>query len=460
MKEEMIQLPFCPIVDRGGGECGGGCEDKSVCAWEDKILSAFMLSHSRTTAKPQPSRSRAAAEPSRSQVAPFIAETTNEDLETLAKDMIWACITGKVYRSQVDEHPVDGGAWKKFDMQYPDFGKRTKKCSIRFVKTTSRKHSPCPESRDEVATTQNSGICELALTGKCLMVSFKKSSSLIIVFHVGCSELSGSTLATIVESRNLLRNGMTQIIGSEISESERPHQMDDDGVEMFFLVKKKDTLCLRPIEIGFEDRADNTVVPTGPYSTQWGNYFGEMIRSIPLYHPSWQKVPAGDKARLMATLGLRITRAAYEIERSARIEGKKMTWQPRGTSESHVLSSPHVNGVFLDPELSECRLDEGSSRRRVRTPCKKSTRWSEAESFAALAGVGPVMPGYVRSRLSYTAPVDRSRDVDFMMNLMRSDNRFADAFARYDSGGASGSRARDREDGDDTGGEDGGDDTS
>ncbi|GKE06882.1 hypothetical protein Tco_1398900 [Tanacetum coccineum] len=73
------------------------------------------------------------------------------------------------------------------------------------------------------------------------------------------------------------------------------------------------------------------------------------------------------------------------------------------------------------------------------------------------------MPGYVRSRLSYTAPVDRSRDVDFMMSSMRSDNRFADAFARYDSGGASGSggsggsRARDS---DDTGGEDGGDDTS
>ncbi|GKC03880.1 hypothetical protein Tco_0995490 [Tanacetum coccineum] len=49
---------------------------------------------------------------------------------------------------------------------------------------------------------------------------------------------------------------------------------------------------------------------------------------------------------------------------------------------------------------------------------------------------------------------------------MRSDNRFADAFARYDSGGASGSggsRVRDSEggeDGDDTRGEDGGDETS
>ncbi|GKC78643.1 hypothetical protein Tco_1129417, partial [Tanacetum coccineum] len=47
---------------------------------------------------------------------------------------------------------------------------------------------------------------------------------------------------------------------------------------------------------------------------------------------------------------------------------------------------------------------------------------------------------------------------------MRSDDRFADAFARYDSGGAigsNGSRARDSEggeDGDDTGREDGGDD--
>ncbi|GJS14730.1 hypothetical protein Tco_0409202 [Tanacetum coccineum] len=77
-----------------------------------------------------------------------------------------------------------------------------------------------------------------------------------------------------------------------------------------------------------------------------------------------------------------------------------------------------------------------------------------------IPGVGPVMPGYVRSRLSYTAPVDRSRDVDFMMNLMRSDNRFADAFARYDSGGASGSGGSRARDSDDTGGEDGGDDTS
>ncbi|GKA77864.1 hypothetical protein Tco_0784401 [Tanacetum coccineum] len=141
----------------------------------------------------------------------------------------------------------------------------------------------------------------------------------------------------------------------------------------------------------------------GPYSSQWGNYFGEMIRSIPLYHPSWQK------------------RALVQ----------KMTSQPREPSEIDTFYRLHtVNGVFQDPEA--LRID------------------AELE-----ATIRPTRPELYRT-------VDKAGMSISMMNWMRSDNRFADAFARYDSGGASGSggsRARDREDGDDTGGEDGGDDT-
>ncbi|GKD73785.1 F-box domain containing protein [Tanacetum coccineum] len=122
-----------------------------------------------------------------------------------------------------------------------------------------------------------------------------------------------------------------------------------------------------------------------------------------------------------------------------------------------------VNGVFQDPEALRMydRMRELEATGE-HTTAEINAMVRGGKLRGHIPGVGPVMPGYVRSRLSYTAPVDRSRDVDFMMNLMRSDNRFADAFARYDSGGASGSggsRARDREDGDDTGGEDGGDDT-
>ncbi|GJW07396.1 hypothetical protein Tco_1569819 [Tanacetum coccineum] len=318
----------------------------------------------------------------------------------------------------------------------------------------------------------------------------------------------------------------------------------------------------RPIEIGFEDRADNTVVPIGPYSTQWGNYFGEMIRSIPLYHPSWQKVPAGDKARLMATLGstynlephMRSERwpriegyiqaqfgksyntnkatlkrehwirdpetGAYDLDRirrgkpdeytddewekyinfwndpanaqraeTNRLNRSKSTVVSRHGSRSipltrHLMKMTSatqeepseidtfyrlhtVNGVFQDPEALRMydRMRELEATGE-HTTAEINAMVRGGKLRGHIPGVGPVMPGYVRSRLSYTAPVDRSRDVDFMMSLMRSDNRFADAFARYDSGGASGSggsRARDSEggeDGDDTGGEDGGDDTS
>ncbi|GKA80625.1 F-box domain containing protein [Tanacetum coccineum] len=282
----------------------------------------------------------------------------------------------------------------------------------------------------------------------------------------------------------------------------------------------------RPIEIGFEDRADNTVVPTGPYSTQWGNYFGEMIRSIPLYYPSWQKVPAGDKARLMATLGstynlephMRSERwpriegyiqaqfgksyntnkatlkrehwirdpetGAYDLDRirrgkpdeytddewekyinfwndpanaqraeTNRLNRSKSTVVSRHGSRSipltrHLMKMTSatqeepseidtfyrlhtVNGVFQDPEALRMydRMRELEATGE-HTTAEINAMVRGGKLRGHIPGVGPVMPGYVRSRLSYTAPVDRSRDVDFMMSLMRSDNRFADAFAR------------------------------
>ncbi|GJZ43162.1 hypothetical protein Tco_0590417 [Tanacetum coccineum] len=39
-----------------------------------------------------------------------------------AKDMIWHA-TGKCTEPGKMQHPVDGGAWKKFDTKYPDFAK-------------------------------------------------------------------------------------------------------------------------------------------------------------------------------------------------------------------------------------------------------------------------------------------------------------------------------------------------
>ncbi|GJV97855.1 hypothetical protein Tco_1549432 [Tanacetum coccineum] len=372
----------------------------------------------------------------------------------------------------------------------------------------------CKQSQDQRGrrmTSHNSksaAFVRLALRDECLMVSFKeilefKYLTVQVAYWWGGDwgvavlfRVKWFALEQLVESRKLtFRNGMTQIIGSgewwkndqyilatqvnkyhvdvpgedrdicndgdpflRFSRSDllKTSCNDDDGVEdkFIFVVKKKIKLCsmegtvvvrdligavpvhtsYRLVAGGFINRGkvkrkphlgrresrqktrgkdpDNKYLKDGGGANKGRP---SMIGSIPLYYPSWQKVPAGDKARLMATLGDRMR----ELE---------------ATGEH---TTAEINAMVRGGKLR-----------------------------GHIPGVGPVMPGYVRSRLSYTAPVDRSRDVDFMMSLMRSDNRFADAFARYDSGGASGSggsRARDSEggeDGDDTGGEDGGDDTS
>ncbi|GKD15995.1 hypothetical protein Tco_1205153 [Tanacetum coccineum] len=106
----------------------------------------------------------------------------------------------------------------------------------------------------------------------------------------------------------------------------------------------------------------------------------------------------------------------------------------KGIHQRSTRSIVHtVNGLYskiLRALRMYDRIEELEARCCEHTTAENQREWSEAEA----------------SRATFLAWV-----------------RFADAFARYDSGGASGSggsRARDREDGDDTGGEDGGDDTN
>ncbi|GJT31660.1 hypothetical protein Tco_0922079 [Tanacetum coccineum] len=127
----------------------------------------------------------------------------------------------------------------------------------------------------------------------------------------------------------------------------------------------------RPIEILFEDRADNTVVPTGPYSTQWGNYFGEMIRSIPLYYPSGRS-PAGQwrgeahSGTYMRVYVQKMTSATQEDFRDRHVSTIRsctpITGSFRGDGEQHhcrnqrdgpeaIKHSGHIPGV--GPRLSQ-----------------------------------------------------------------------------------------------------------
>ncbi|GJV08252.1 hypothetical protein Tco_1345908 [Tanacetum coccineum] len=43
-------------------------------------------------------------------------------------------------------------------------------------------------------------------------------------------------------------------------------------------------------------------MPLGEHADHWANYLGELIRELPLHHPSWRQVPPEEKAGVMARI--------------------------------------------------------------------------------------------------------------------------------------------------------------
>nr|GEV97269.1 hypothetical protein [Tanacetum cinerariifolium] len=58
-----------------------------------------------------------------------------------------------------------------------------------------------------------------------------------------------------------------------------------------------------PVLIQFELRDKQTVMPLGYHAAHWSSYIEEVIRGVPLYYPSWLKVPKERKVALITDIG-------------------------------------------------------------------------------------------------------------------------------------------------------------
>nr|GFA82636.1 hypothetical protein [Tanacetum cinerariifolium] len=68
------------------------------------------------------------------------------------------------------------------------------------------------------------------------------------------------------------------------------------------LKKITDDKGLVPIRFEWDDK--KTLIPLGDHASHWSNYLEELIREMPLYCPSWQKVLAERKAAIMTKIGM------------------------------------------------------------------------------------------------------------------------------------------------------------
>nr|GEX96774.1 hypothetical protein [Tanacetum cinerariifolium] len=66
---------------------------------------------------------------------------------------------------------------------------------------------------------------------------------------------------------------------------------------------KKITDKKGPVPIWFDVRAKQTLMPLGDHVAHWSSYIGEVIMGLPLYYPSWLKVPKEQKVALITDIG-------------------------------------------------------------------------------------------------------------------------------------------------------------
>nr|GEV25530.1 myosin-J heavy chain-like isoform X1 [Tanacetum cinerariifolium] len=229
------------------------------------------------------------------------------------------------------------------------------------------------------------------------------------------------------------------------------------------------------VPIRFELRDKQILMPLGKHAAHWSSYIGEVIRSVPLYYPSWLKVLKERNEALIADIGtqfdlrthmesLDLTEIHAGIQQhlqKARARPQDITvdkwdkyiqfWNDpkniaraaqnqQNQAKSTVISrqgsqslarlrdememgSLEAMGTYIDDEFN--RLARGGKQR------------------GHIPGVGRVL--LARATASPSTPAHEStlnslhKKLDFMMSLFKSDSKYSDMFSQFESGGASGS---------------------
>ncbi|GJW46055.1 RNA-directed DNA polymerase, eukaryota [Tanacetum coccineum] len=88
-----------------------------------------------------------------------------------------------------------------------------------------------------------------------------------------------------------------------------------------------------PVPIRFEFGDRETLMPLGDHAAHWANYLGELVRELPLHHPSWRQVPPEQKAGVMAKIG------AHGLTASA-------TWNSDRWPQIYAAIQQHLQKIY------------------------------------------------------------------------------------------------------------------
>nr|GEX87887.1 hypothetical protein [Tanacetum cinerariifolium] len=248
---------------------------------------------------------------------------------------------------------------------------------------------------------------------------------------------------------------------------------------------KKITDDKGPVPIRFEWDNKKTLVPLGEHASHWSNYLRELIREMPLYYPSWQKVPAERKAATLTKIGYQCGHLAAPAKvvqyQQGFPQGSALGYKPRdrdvrrrehqaATFPEHYLATRKypslihtffvthtINGVFTRDE-DRAIYEEMLRLQALGSNTPSGVPYTEEEINAParkgkqrghLLGVGRVLPGWATDVLISPPPqcthnsgdVEKlkkknkylTKQVNLMMKFFRSDDKVSQMLNQYES---------------------------
>ncbi|GJZ64370.1 putative reverse transcriptase domain-containing protein [Tanacetum coccineum] len=230
---------------------------------------------------------------------------------------------------------------------------------------------------------------------------------------------------------------------------------------------KKITDDKGPVPIRFEWDDKKTLMPLGDHASHWSNYLGELIREMPLYYPSWQKVSAERKAAILTKIGTQFDltphmQSQHWTDINAGIQQhmqRLYNTNKASLKAAHWVKNPET-GTYDVESIRQQRgdVDAAGSRLQHLVGCSLHTD-EEINALARkgkhqgyLLGVGRVLPGWATDVLipppspppqctHNSGDVEKlkkknkylTKQVNLMMKLFRNDNKFSHMLNQYES---------------------------
>nr|GEV11178.1 hypothetical protein [Tanacetum cinerariifolium] len=148
-----------------------------------------------------------------------------------------------------------------------------------------------------------------------------------------------------------------------------------------------------PFPIRFEVRDKQTLMPLGEHAAHWSSYIGEVIRGVPLYHPSWLKVLKERKATLIADIGFE-SEAAHGIPRLDRV--------PRLHLAALAKSVQYQQGCFQCPSSGYRPHDRDLQCGEDQEHCPSRSKWQNQAKSTVISPQGSRSLARLRDEMSST----------------------------------------------------------